>query len=116
MDQWQTTKWADIDVEGMDMECKKFSKDIRGLDKEMRTWNSFLGLESAVKNMLTSLRAIGELQNSAIRDRHWEQLVQVKYHKTVICATEQRPRDSAVMLTYDSYILIDACRLCVCGL
>ena len=25
--------------------------------------------------MLTSLRAVGELQNAAIRDRHWQQLV-----------------------------------------
>ena len=77
MESWKMTKWADIDVEGMEMECKKFSKDIRGLDKEMRNWNAFLGLESAVKNMLTSLRAIGELQNSAIRDRHWNELVRV---------------------------------------
>ena len=59
----------DIDVENMDMECKKFSKDIRGLDKEMRTWDVFNGLEVTVKNMLTSLRAVGELQNPAIRDR-----------------------------------------------
>ena len=51
------------------MECKKFSKDIRGLDKEMRTWDVFNGLEVTVKNMLTSLRAVGELQNPAIRDR-----------------------------------------------
>ena len=65
----------DIDVENMDMECKKFSKDIRGLDKEMRTWDVFNGLEVTVKNMLTSLRAVGELQNAAIRERHWEQLV-----------------------------------------
>ena len=65
----------DIDVENMDMECKKFSKDIRGLDKEMRTWDAFNGLEVTVKNMLTSLRAVGELQNPAIRDRHWQQLV-----------------------------------------
>ena len=77
MDSWKKTKWADIDVEGMEMECKKFSKDIRALDKVMKNWSAFLGLESSVKNMLTSLRAIGELQNSAIRDRHWEQLVQV---------------------------------------
>jgi dynein heavy chain len=74
---WKTTSWGNIDVEGMDMECKKFGKDIRGLDKDMRTWHAFIGLESAVKNMLTSLRAIGELQNPAIRDRHWQQLVQV---------------------------------------
>ena len=77
IESWKITKWADIDVESMEMECKKYSKDIRGLDKDMRNWNSYLGLESAVKNMLTSLRAIGELQNNAIRDRHWEQLVQV---------------------------------------
>ena len=76
IDEWKTTPWKDIDVENMDMECKKFAKDIRGLDKEMRQWNAYTGLETTVKNMLTSLRAVGELQNSAIRERHWEQLVQ----------------------------------------
>ena len=50
-------------------------KDIRALDKEMRSWDAFNGLEVTVKNMLTSLRAVGELQNPAIRDRHWQQLV-----------------------------------------
>ena len=39
---------------------------------------SFTGLETTVKNMLTSLRAVGELQNAAIRERHWEQLVKNK--------------------------------------
>jgi dynein heavy chain len=51
-------------------------QDVRGLDKTMRGWHAYLGLETTVKNMLTSLRAVGELQNSAIRDRHWDQLVQ----------------------------------------
>ncbi len=41
----------------------------------MRHWDAFGGLELTVKNMLTSLRAVGELQNPAIRDRHWQQLV-----------------------------------------
>ena len=41
----------------------------------MRSWNVFIGLELIVKNMLTSLRAVGELRNPSIRDRHWEQLV-----------------------------------------
>ena len=53
-----------------------YNEDIRGLDKEMRAWDAFTGLDSLVKNMVTSLRAVGELQNSAIRDRHWEQLMQ----------------------------------------
>lgn len=59
----------------MDIECKKFAKDIRLLDKEMRVWDTFINLESTVKNMLTSLRAVGELQNPAIRERHWNQLM-----------------------------------------
>ena len=41
----------------------------------MRAWDAFTGLDSMVKNMVTSLHAVGELQNPAIRDRHWQQLM-----------------------------------------
>ena len=41
----------------------------------MRNWDSYITLEGIVKNMLTSLRAVGELQNSAIRERHWHFLI-----------------------------------------
>ena len=76
IEDWKKTLWMDINVENMEFECKKFVKDIRSLDKEMRAWDAFGGLDSTVKNMVTSLRAVGELQNSAIRERHWEQLMQ----------------------------------------
>lgn len=33
---WRTTPWRDIHVEEMELECKRFSKDIRALDKEVR--------------------------------------------------------------------------------
>ncbi|XP_033374700.1 dynein heavy chain 9, axonemal [Parus major] len=74
---WQTTKWVDINVENMDLECKKFAREIRNLDKEMRAWDAFSRLDSKVKNMLTALKAVAELQNPAIRERHWNQLMQV---------------------------------------
>lgn len=73
---WNTTRWADLNVEDMDLECKKFAKDIRSLDKELKSWDAFTGLDSNMKNMMTSLRAVSELQNPAIRDRHWQELVQ----------------------------------------
>uniref|UniRef100_A0AAV2JSR2 Dynein heavy chain linker domain-containing protein n=1 Tax=Knipowitschia caucasica TaxID=637954 RepID=A0AAV2JSR2_KNICA len=73
---WKTTPWKDIQVEDMEQECKRFSKDIRGLNKEVRSWDAFEGLDSGVKNLLTSLRAVAELQNPAIRPRHWQQLIQ----------------------------------------
>lgn len=75
IEDWKTTPWRKIDVENMDIECKKFAKDIRLLDKEMRPWDTYITLEGTVKNMLTSLRAVGELQNPAIRERHWNQLM-----------------------------------------
>ncbi|TMS22374.1 hypothetical protein E3U43_012639 [Larimichthys crocea] len=72
---WRTTPWREIHVEDMELECKRFSKDIRGLDKEVRAWDAFTGLDSRVKNLLISLRAVGELQNPAIRARHWHELM-----------------------------------------
>uniref|UniRef100_A0A671VQ30 Dynein axonemal heavy chain 17 n=1 Tax=Sparus aurata TaxID=8175 RepID=A0A671VQ30_SPAAU len=72
---WRTTPWREINVEDMELECKRFSKEIRGLDKEVRAWEAFTGLDNRVKNLLISLRAVAELQNPAIRPRHWHQLM-----------------------------------------
>ncbi|CAH8620633.1 unnamed protein product [Schistosoma intercalatum] len=72
---WTLSPWRTINVEQLDLDCKKFAKDLRGLDKEMRAWDAYIGIEEKVKNMLTSLRAVSELQNPAIRDRHWIQLM-----------------------------------------
>ncbi|XP_045680245.1 dynein axonemal heavy chain 9 isoform X1 [Phyllostomus hastatus] len=73
---WEATPWRNINVEAMDLECKRFARYLRNLDKEVQTWEAFTGLESTVLNTLTSLRAVAELQNPAIRERHWRQLVQ----------------------------------------
>ncbi|XP_063077561.1 dynein axonemal heavy chain 9-like [Engraulis encrasicolus] len=72
---WRTTRWRDINTDDMDLELKRLSKDLRGLDKEARSWDAFLGLDATLKNTLTSLRAVAELQNPAIRPRHWHQLM-----------------------------------------
>ncbi|XP_057654279.1 dynein beta chain, ciliary-like [Diorhabda carinulata] len=76
LEEWKDTAWKKIDVEGMEMECKKFGKEIRQMDKEIKGWDVYIQLEATIKNMLTSLRAVTELQNPAIRERHWIQLMQ----------------------------------------
>lgn len=84
VDDWKKTPWKKIDVEEMEQECKKMAKDIRTLDKAMRTWQPYIYLEKLLKNLVTSLRAITELQNPAIRERHWIELMQatkVNYSK-----------------------------------
>lgn len=45
------------------------------MDKEMRLWEPYLDTEGSLKNLMTSLRAITELQNPAIRERHWAELM-----------------------------------------
>ncbi|KAI2663319.1 Dynein axonemal heavy chain 11 [Labeo rohita] len=72
---WTKTPWKEINVEQMDMELRRFAKELKTLDKEVRAWDVYNGLESIVKNLLTSLRAVNELQNSAVRERHWQQLM-----------------------------------------
>ncbi|XP_077976399.1 dynein beta chain, ciliary-like isoform X2 [Styela clava] len=75
IDAWTLTSWREIVVEEIDFQLRRFLKDVRLIDKECRSWDAFTGLDSMVKNMLTSLRAIVELRNPAIRDRHWQQLM-----------------------------------------
>lgn len=76
VDDWKKTAWKRLDVEEMEQVCKKFTKDVRSLGKAVRHWQPFLHVEQLLKNLQTSLRAITELQNTAIRDRHWNELMQ----------------------------------------
>lgn len=39
---WKKSPWKKIDADGMDQECKRFTKDLRQLDKEMRVWLVFV--------------------------------------------------------------------------
>lgn len=47
---------------------------MQSLDKEARGWDVYVGLDHALKDLLTALRAVTQLQNSAMRERHWTQL------------------------------------------
>lgn len=75
IEEWKKTPWRKINIEEMDTNCKNYSRDLRLLDKAMRLWNPYLYIESILKNLITSLRAIGELKNPSIQDRHWIELM-----------------------------------------
>ncbi|XP_076016721.1 dynein axonemal heavy chain 11 [Genypterus blacodes] len=88
VENWTMTKWRQINVDQMDAELRMFAKDIRKLDKEARVWDVYAGLDLYVKNLLTSLRAVSQLQNLAIRERHWVQLIRtIKMDFTVTDST-----------------------------
>lgn len=56
----------------------------------MKEWEIYINLEVIIKEMITSLRAITELQNPTIRQRHWDQLMEA----------------TKVSLTFGTYLLV----------
>ncbi|KAJ3249578.1 hypothetical protein HDU78_000105 [Chytriomyces hyalinus] len=74
-EEWRTTLWTEIDTDSMENRCRDLGKELRRMDKEIKGWDVYSGLDQMVKDMITSLRAVGELRSPAIRDRHWKQLM-----------------------------------------
>lgn len=73
--EWRTTLWNEIDTDAMETRCRDLAKELRRMDKEIKGWDVYSGLDQMVKDMITSLRAVGELRSNAIRERHWKQLM-----------------------------------------
>lgn len=81
IESWRLTPWKQIEAEAIEQACKQFAREMRQMDKGVRQWPPYLYAEASLKNLVTSLRAITELQNVAIRDRHWLELM----HATGVC-------------------------------
>lgn len=47
------------------------------MDKEIRDLSVYTYIENVIKDMMTSLRALIELQNPAMKERHWAELMEV---------------------------------------
>eukprot|EP01048_Picozoa_sp_COSAG05_P013037 COSAG05_NODE_1351_length_5113_cov_3.061827_1_plen_1457_part_00 len=72
---YRAIKWDDIVVETLVAECKSLMKTVKALDKYVKNWDCYHGLEDSVKNMITALPLVEELKNPSMRDRHWKQLM-----------------------------------------
>ncbi|CAG7732677.1 unnamed protein product [Allacma fusca] len=72
---WKTTPWKNINVENMDIECKRMAKEVKAMDKDVKNWTIFNNLEAKIRNMISSLKSVSELQNPSIRERHWQELM-----------------------------------------
>jgi dynein heavy chain len=75
IDDWKKTAWKKIDVDDMENECKRFQKEMRNFEREVKSLKPYEETEMSIKNLLTALHAITALQNPAIRERHWNELM-----------------------------------------
>lgn len=86
-----------MDLDALEMQCKAYMRDIKSMDKEMRSWDNFLWLQETIKNILVALRAIHQLRNPAIKDRHWTQL----------SSATQVKKQSVKWINFSAQILLD---------
>ena len=76
--------WNDINAATLEEEAKTFQKIVRGLPKECRDWDIYRTVDASVKNFLVSVPCVSDLKSPSMRDRHWEQLMEVtKVHINV---------------------------------
>ncbi|XP_061387676.1 dynein beta chain, ciliary, partial [Musca vetustissima] len=73
---WRASPWLLIDTDDIENECKQFTRDLRILDKSIRDWSPYLYIVGVLRELVASLRTITELQNPAITERHWLELMQ----------------------------------------
>uniref|UniRef100_A0A1I8PY36 AAA+ ATPase domain-containing protein n=1 Tax=Stomoxys calcitrans TaxID=35570 RepID=A0A1I8PY36_STOCA len=73
---WRASPWLLIDTDDIENECKQFTRDLRTLDKSIREWAPYLYIVGVLRELVASLRTITELQNPAITERHWLELMQ----------------------------------------
>ncbi|KAM9287928.1 LOW QUALITY PROTEIN: dynein axonemal heavy chain 11 [Cariama cristata] len=64
IDDWTKTQ-RQINVEQMDVRLRRFAKEMQSLDKEVCAWDVYRDLELTLKNLMSSPRAILELENPA---------------------------------------------------
>lgn len=84
---WRTTLWADIRTDLMEEGAKAFVKEVKSLPKRIRQEDCYMGLDASVKNFLTSVPLVADLRSPAMRERHWEQLMDTTKVKFVIDET-----------------------------
>lgn len=74
-DSWSKTLWADLNPQQLIDGMEQFVKEFRRMPKEVRQLNVGLAIEATMKTFKNSVPLFVELKNEAMRERHWEELM-----------------------------------------
>eukprot|EP00882_Tetradesmus_deserticola_P010125 GHRQ01010697.1.p1 GENE.GHRQ01010697.1~~GHRQ01010697.1.p1 ORF type:complete len:387 (+),score=127.04 GHRQ01010697.1:1021-2181(+) len=104
---WRQTLWCNISTSDMEEGAKQFVKEVKLLPKTVRDEDVFKGLDSMVKNFLVSVPLVADLRSPAMRDRHWQQLME---------ATKARPTQTIYSLQLHVWHHCLLCVILLCNL
>ncbi|CAM9358663.1 unnamed protein product [Ascophyllum nodosum] len=74
---WNTTLWAEVRADNLLDEVDSLRLQIQRLPKRVRNWSVFKAVDENVLHMATVLPLIHALHSPAMRDRHWQKLLEV---------------------------------------
>lgn len=101
---WMKTSFKKVDVDALVEESKKLKKIIQNFNPKARAWDSYIGLNNAVTNMLTSLPLVQDLRNPAMRRRHWDELLEETHKKGAIDPDSNFNLEQLLDLGLHSYV------------
>ncbi|KAF0977183.1 hypothetical protein FDP41_003836 [Naegleria fowleri] len=76
IDEWKQIPFLKINDDELSEETKKFILELKSVDKRVKRWDVFLGLQNFVDNFMVTLPMIQKLRNPGMRSRHWKQLME----------------------------------------
>ncbi|KAJ9456696.1 Dynein-1-alpha heavy chain [Diplonema papillatum] len=74
---WSNTQWADVQIEGMRKGTEGTLQKLKKKYREFGELPPYNATKEAVNNFYTSLPLFTQLKTDALRDRHWQKLMQV---------------------------------------
>ena len=77
LDDWKVILWPDLQPARMEDEAKAFQKAVKACDKAVRGWDVYRAIDASVKNFLVAMPCVSDLKSPAMRDRHWQKLMDV---------------------------------------
>ncbi|XP_029909103.1 dynein heavy chain 10, axonemal [Myripristis murdjan] len=74
--EWSQTLWVDLNIQLLQDGVESFIKSLRKLPKDVRALPVAFFLEGRMKEFKESLPLLLDLKNEALRDRHWQKLME----------------------------------------
>ena len=69
--------WTDLNPEGLEDNAKLLVGNVKKLPKSVKDSDAYLGLDRSAKEFLSTCPLIGSLRQPAMRERHWDELMDV---------------------------------------
>ena len=77
------------EVESRAIEAKNLAKSIKGLDKRLRTFDAYLGIDAFLKNFLVALPCVSDLRSPSIARRFAIAFEFFSFHSAPLMTTQR---------------------------